>query len=67
MVFSLWHFIATALDLMPCLQALGTRDCNKGIKFRRAQYTFVSRVGVVVVAACWLVLSLMMLHCYQLI
>ena len=28
---------------------------------------FVSRVGVVVVAACWLVLSLMMLRCYQLI
>ena len=29
---SLQHFIAPALDLMPCLQARGTRDCNKGIK-----------------------------------
>ena len=27
---SLQHFIASALDLMPCLQARGTRDCNKG-------------------------------------
>ena len=24
--------IAPALDVMPCLQAWGTRDCNKGIK-----------------------------------
>ena len=30
---SLQHFIAPALDLMPCLQARGTRDCNKGIKY----------------------------------
>ena len=30
---SLQNFIAPALDLMPCLQAQGTRDCNKGIKF----------------------------------
>ena len=29
---SLQHFIAPALDSMPCLQAQGTRDCNKGIK-----------------------------------
>ena len=27
-------FIAPALDLMPCLQAQGTRDCNKAIKFK---------------------------------
>ena len=31
---SLLHIIAPALDLMPCLQAKGTRDCNKGIKFK---------------------------------
>ena len=31
-VFSLQHFSAPALDLMPYLQARGTRDCNKGIK-----------------------------------
>ena len=24
------YFIAPALDCMPCLQAQGTRDCNKG-------------------------------------
>ena len=29
--FSLEHFIASALDLMPCLKAWGTRDCNKGV------------------------------------
>ena len=28
-MFSLQHFIAPALDLLPCLQARGTRDCNK--------------------------------------
>ena len=27
------HFIAPALNLMPCLQAQGTRDCNKDNKF----------------------------------
>ena len=32
---SLKHFIAPALDLMPCLQARGTRDYNKGIKFKK--------------------------------
>ena len=31
-MFSLQHFITPALYLMPCLQALGMRDCNKGIK-----------------------------------
>ena len=29
---SFQHFIAPALDLLPCLQAWGTRDCNKGSK-----------------------------------
>ena len=29
---SLQHFIAPALDLMPCLQARDTKDCIKGIK-----------------------------------
>ena len=28
---NLWHFIAPALDLMPCLQAQGTRDYKEGI------------------------------------
>ena len=32
---SLQHFIAPALYLMPCLQAQGTMDCNKGIKFKK--------------------------------
>ena len=32
---SLQHFIAPAFDVMPCLQAQGTRDCNKGIKFKK--------------------------------
>ena len=32
---SLQHFIAPALDLMPCLQARGTSECNKGIKFKK--------------------------------
>ena len=27
-IFSMQHFIASALDLMPCLQARDTRDCN---------------------------------------
>ena len=27
---SLQHFIAPALDLMPCLQARGMRDCKAG-------------------------------------
>ena len=31
---SLQHLIAPALDLMSCLQAWGTRDCNKGIQFK---------------------------------
>ena len=31
-VFSLQHFSAPALDLMPYLQARRTRDCKKGIK-----------------------------------
>ena len=35
---SLQHFIAPALDLMPCLQARGTRDCNKGIKFKKGAF-----------------------------
>ena len=30
--FSLQDFIVPALDLLPCLQARGTRDCNKGSK-----------------------------------
>ena len=34
-LISLVHFIATALDLMPCLQARGTRNCDKGIKFKK--------------------------------
>ena len=32
------HFIAPALNLMPCLQARGTRDCNKCIKFKKGAY-----------------------------
>ena len=35
---SLQHFIAFALDLMPCLQARGKRDCNKGIKFKKVAF-----------------------------
>ena len=35
---SLQHFIAPAMDLMPCLQAQGTRDCNKGIKFKKGSF-----------------------------
>ena len=34
-LISLQHFIAPALDLLPCLQARGTRDCNKGSKFKK--------------------------------
>ena len=34
-LFSLQHFIAPALDLLSCLQARGTRDCNKDSKFKR--------------------------------
>ena len=30
-IFYLEHFIAPALDLMPSLQAQGTRDNNKGM------------------------------------
>ena len=30
--FSLQHFIAPALDLLPCLQTQGTRNCNMGSK-----------------------------------
>ena len=33
--FSLLHFIAPALDLLPGLQARGTRDCHKGSKFKK--------------------------------
>ena len=32
MLFSLQHFVAPALDLMPGLQASGMSNCNKGIK-----------------------------------
>ena len=32
---SLQHFIAPALDLIPCWQVQGMRDCNKGIKFQK--------------------------------
>ena len=32
---SVQHFIAPALDLLPYLQARGTRDCNKGSKFKK--------------------------------
>ena len=32
---SLHHFIDPAPNLMHCLQAQGTRDCNKGIKLDR--------------------------------
>ena len=31
----LQHFIAPALDLMPCLHARGMRDYNKGIKLKK--------------------------------
>ena len=34
-LISLQHFIAPALDLLPCLQAQGMRDCNKGSKFKK--------------------------------
>ena len=34
-LFSLEHFIAPALNLLPCLQGRGTRDCNKGSKFKK--------------------------------
>ena len=33
---SLQHFIDPALNLMPCVQAWGIRDCNKSIQFKRA-------------------------------
>ena len=32
--FSLQHFIALALGVMPYFQAQGMRDCNKGIKYK---------------------------------
>ena len=32
---SLQHLIAPASDVMPCFQARGTRDCYKGIKFKK--------------------------------
>ena len=34
-LFSLQHLNAPALDSLPCLQARGMRDCNKGSKFKR--------------------------------
>ena len=34
-IYSLQHFTSPALDLMPCFQAGGTKDCNKGIKFKK--------------------------------
>ena len=33
--FHLQHFIAPTLDVIPCLQAQGRRDCNKGIMFKQ--------------------------------
>ena len=33
--FSLQHFIAPAWNFMPCLKARGTRDSNKGNKFKK--------------------------------
>ena len=35
--FSLQHLIIPALDLMPCLQAQGTRDCNEALNSRKEQ------------------------------
>ena len=35
LIISLQHFISPALDLMPCLQAQGTGDCNKGINSKK--------------------------------
>ena len=35
---SMQHFIAPALGLMPCLQAQGTRDCNKSIIHPKANF-----------------------------
>ena len=35
--FSLQHLIAPALELLPCLQALGTRDCNEVLQ-RKQNY-----------------------------
>ena len=32
---SLLHFIAPALDLMPCLQVPGRRDCKMGISSKK--------------------------------
>ena len=37
-ILYLQHFIAPALDLMPCLQAGGTRDCSKGINFKKGAF-----------------------------
>ena len=34
--FSLHHFFAPVTDLMPCLQAQVTRDCIKGIEFKKS-------------------------------
>ena len=36
-LISLQHFIAPALDLLPCLQAWGTRDCIKGSKVTKRE------------------------------
>ena len=37
-IIYLQHFIAPALDWLPCLQAGGTRDCNKGSKFKKGAF-----------------------------
>ena len=34
-VFFSQYCIAPVFDIMPCLQARGTRDCNKGTKFKK--------------------------------
>ena len=39
-LFYLLHFIAPALDLMPCWQAWGTRDCNNCIKSKMRTINF---------------------------
>ena len=33
-LFPLQHFIDPASDLLPCLEAKGPKDCNKGSKFK---------------------------------
>ena len=44
---SLQHFIALALDLPLCLQARGTRDCNKGSKFMKGAKVLLENLQVV--------------------